>query len=71
MWKAVVPGLIALVTVGLSLVSGEVIRRETETKQLAALGSTDAEQPRARAGERTQGAVEAIPARLRSARGAW
>jgi len=60
MWKAVVPGLIALVTVGLSLVSGEVIRRETETKQLAALGSTDAEQPRARPTERTH---EAAPAR--------
>ena len=60
MWKAVVPGLIALVTVGLSLVSGEVIRRETETKQLAALGSTDAEQPRARSSERTH---EAAPAR--------
>ena len=37
MWKTVVPGFVALVTVGLSLVSGEVIRRETETKQLAAL----------------------------------
>ena len=59
MWKAVVPGLIALVTVGLSLVSGEVIRRETETKQLAALGSTDAEPSRARPSERPQGAGEA------------
>ena len=35
MWKAILPGLIALVTVGLSLVSGEVIRREAENRQLA------------------------------------
>src|SRR5262245_18564162 len=48
MWKSIVPGLVALVTVGLSLVSGEVIRREAETKQLAALLPTELrEQPRA------------------------
>jgi uncharacterized caspase-like protein len=63
MWKAVVPGLIALVTVGLSLVSGEVLRREAETRQLAVLAPADAESSRARPSERTQGAPEAAPAR--------
>jgi uncharacterized caspase-like protein len=61
MWKAVVPGFIALVTVGLSLVSGEVIRRETETKQLAALAPTEASEP-ARARQRAP-STEAAPAR--------
>jgi uncharacterized caspase-like protein len=59
MWKAVFPGLVALVTVGLSLVSGEVIRRETETRQVAALGEAGTpDQPRSRSNERTQ-----VPAR--------
>ena len=37
MWKAVLPGVIALVTLGLSLVSGEVIKRDTEHRQMLAL----------------------------------
>jgi uncharacterized caspase-like protein len=37
MWKALLPGLIALVTLGLSLVSGEVIKRDLEHKQVLAL----------------------------------
>jgi uncharacterized caspase-like protein len=40
MWKAVLPGGIALVTLGLSLVSGEVIKRDTEQKQVLALVSS-------------------------------
>jgi uncharacterized caspase-like protein len=65
MWKAIVPGLVALVTVGLSLVSGEVIRRETETKQVAALAPADApdQRSRTRSGERPQTARDAAPAR--------
>jgi uncharacterized caspase-like protein len=39
MWKAVLPGVIALVTLGLSLVSGEVIKRDTEHRQTLALAS--------------------------------
>jgi uncharacterized caspase-like protein len=42
MWKAVLPGVIALVTLGLSLVSGEVIKRDSEQRQLAALARTTA-----------------------------
>jgi uncharacterized caspase-like protein len=37
MWKAVLPGVFALVTLGLSLVSGEVIKRGAEPKQVIAL----------------------------------
>jgi uncharacterized caspase-like protein len=37
MWKALLPGVIALVTLGLSLVSGEVIKRDMEPKQVLAL----------------------------------
>ena len=60
MWKAVFPGLIALVTVGLSLVSGEVIRRETEHKQ-AALAQTDApDQARSRPTEPARGPARAV-----------
>jgi uncharacterized caspase-like protein len=40
MWKAVLPGVIALVTLGLSLVSGEVIKRDGEQRQLAVLART-------------------------------
>jgi uncharacterized caspase-like protein len=40
MWKAVLPGVIALVTLGLSLVSGEVIKRDTEHKLALALSSS-------------------------------
>jgi uncharacterized caspase-like protein len=40
MWKAVLPGVIALVTLGLSLVSGEVIRRDTGQRQVLALAQT-------------------------------
>ena len=37
MWKAVLPAVIALVTLGLSLVSGEAVKRESEHKQVVAL----------------------------------
>lgn len=40
MWKAVLPGAVALVTVGLSLVSGEVVKRESHSKQVLALATT-------------------------------
>jgi hypothetical protein len=40
MWKAALPGMVTLVTVGLSLVSGEVIRREAEHKQVMALAQS-------------------------------
>jgi uncharacterized caspase-like protein len=42
MWKAVLPGVIALVTLGLSLVSGDVIKRDTEHRQMLALARTAA-----------------------------
>src|SRR5262245_30673047 len=37
MWKAILPAVIALVTLGLSLVSGEAVKRESEHKQVIAL----------------------------------
>jgi uncharacterized caspase-like protein len=37
MWKAALPAVVALVTVGLSLVSGEVVRRDGEHKPAVAL----------------------------------
>jgi uncharacterized caspase-like protein len=40
MWKAILPGVIALVTLGLSLVSGEVIKRDSEHRQQIALART-------------------------------
>jgi uncharacterized caspase-like protein len=40
MWKAALPGVIALVTVGLSLVSGEVVKRDNEHKPVLALART-------------------------------
>jgi uncharacterized caspase-like protein len=40
MWKAALPGVIALVTVGLSLVSGEVVKRESDHKPILALART-------------------------------
>ena len=43
MWKAVLPGVFALVTLGLSLVSGEVLKRGTEHKQISALVSSSSE----------------------------
>jgi uncharacterized caspase-like protein len=46
MWKAVLPGVIALVTLGLSLVSGEVIKREGEHKQAALAHTGQPEPPR-------------------------
>jgi uncharacterized caspase-like protein len=50
MWKAVLPGGIALVTLGLSLVSGEVIKRDTENRQaLALVSSPEAQQSRSAA----------------------
>ena len=42
MWKAVLPAVIALVTLGLSLVSGEVVKRDSEHKQQIALAQTAA-----------------------------
>src|SRR5262249_17830547 len=42
MWKAVLPGAIALVTLGLSLVSGEVVKRESDGRQVLALAQTGA-----------------------------
>jgi uncharacterized caspase-like protein len=56
MWKAVLPGVIVLVTLGLSLVSGEVAKRGSEPKQVLALAQTaeprDASRP-ARSGAET------------------
>jgi uncharacterized caspase-like protein len=40
MWKAALPAVVALVTVGLSLVSGEVVRRDSEHKPTVALART-------------------------------
>jgi uncharacterized caspase-like protein len=40
MWKAVLPAAVALVTLGLSLVSGEVVKRGSEQKQVLALVQT-------------------------------
>jgi uncharacterized caspase-like protein len=40
MWKAVLPGVIVLVTLGLSLVSGEVVKRESEQNQVVARAQT-------------------------------
>jgi uncharacterized caspase-like protein len=40
MWKAVLPGAVALVTIGLSLVSGEVVKRDSQSKQVLALAAT-------------------------------
>src|SRR5262245_53893313 len=40
MWKAVLPGAVALVTIGLSLVSGEVVKRDSQPKQVLALATT-------------------------------
>jgi len=40
MWKAILPAVIALVTLGLSLVSGEAVKRESEHKQVIALAQT-------------------------------
>jgi uncharacterized caspase-like protein len=65
MWKAVLPGVIALVTLGLSLVSGEVIKRDSEQRQLAALARTAGpEQAGTRAQPETQAAA---PPRVRVA----
>src|SRR3954447_15775462 len=40
MWKAVLPSAVALVTIGLSLVSGEVVKRDSQPKQILALAPT-------------------------------
>jgi uncharacterized caspase-like protein len=40
MWKAVLPAAVAFVTLGLSLVSGAVVKRESEQKQVLALVQT-------------------------------
>ena len=40
MWKAALPAVIALVTLGLSLVSGEGVKREAGQKQIVALAQT-------------------------------
>jgi uncharacterized caspase-like protein len=40
MWKAVLPAVIALVTIGLSLVSGEGAKRDGEHRQVIALAQT-------------------------------
>jgi uncharacterized caspase-like protein len=62
MWKAVLPGVIALVTLGLSLVSGEVIRRDSEQRQVLALAQTaepDQTQPLAAQGTANTGSENA------------
>jgi uncharacterized caspase-like protein len=63
-WKAVLPGMVALVTVGLSLVSGEVIRRETGHKQVVAFAQSSQPDLRSAAtqGAAIPGADHALPA---------
>src|SRR5215470_3188866 len=52
MWKAVLPAVIALVTLGLSLVSGEAVKRESEQKQqVVALAQPAAEPAKAKAAD--------------------
>jgi uncharacterized caspase-like protein len=61
MWKAVLPGAIALVTLGLSLVSGEVVKREAGQQQVFALAQTgepDQGKPRTAVGAPTSDARE-------------
>ena len=58
MWKAILPAVIALVTLGLSLVSGEVVKRESQQKQVIALAQPAAEPAKAKAAEP---ATTAIP----------
>jgi len=58
MWKAILPAVIALVTLGLSLVSGEVVKRESQQKQVVALAQPADEPAKAKAAEP---ATTAIP----------
>jgi uncharacterized caspase-like protein len=52
MWKAILPAVIALVTLGLSLVSGEAVKRESEHKQqVIALAQPVAEPAKAKAAD--------------------
>jgi uncharacterized caspase-like protein len=57
MWKAALPGMIALVTVGLSLVSGEVVKRDNEHRSAVAL---------ARTAEPTAATTSSIPRNVRA-----
>jgi uncharacterized caspase-like protein len=64
MWKAALPGVIALVTVGLSLVSGEVVKRDNEHKPILALARTAepaAASTKTAAGLRASDAQKATP----------
>jgi uncharacterized caspase-like protein len=45
MWKAILPACVALVTLGLSLVSGEVAKRDSQQKQVLALAQADSASP--------------------------
>src|SRR5215216_1545091 len=67
MWKALLPAAIALVTLGLSLVSGEVVKRETEQRQVLALAHTaEADQERAKPAPGTRRSD--LPAHTQTAR---
>jgi uncharacterized caspase-like protein len=66
MLKAALPGIVALVTVGLSLVSGEVIRSQTEHQR--GVASAQSSQPDLRSAA-TQGAAIPVADRARPAPG--
>jgi uncharacterized caspase-like protein len=70
MWKAVLPGVIALVTLGLSLVSGEVIKRDSEQRQLVALAGTAIPEHAAARAQAQKPAVAPIGTRVGSAEAA-
>lgn len=45
MWKAILPAGVALVTLGLSLVSGQAMKRDSEQKQVVALAQSELTAP--------------------------
>jgi len=63
MWKAVLPGVIALVTVGLSLVSGEVVKRDSEHKVALAGAAESATTPSVARNARTSPMQKAVSPR--------
>lgn len=62
MWKAVLPGIIALVTLGLSLVSGEVIKRDSQVLAFASAAYLDEGRPTASIGRTSRTQKIAAPA---------
>jgi len=59
MWKALLPAAVALVTLGLSLVSGETAKRDNEQRQVLALAQTTAPAVPDHAGSTAKLAVDA------------